>query len=224
MNRMTTNWRINRVERVKHLSYLLEAVAFSALVALYIWRWQAEAPRSWWVIAVWLGLSVLLRRDTPKTLGWRADNLWSSARKAFPYFTVASLAVCGVGLFLGMLHRLPVHLLDFRRFTGYLAFCLLQQVGLNSLVTNRLLSYFRQPWPAAILAGLLFAALHWPNPVLVPLTLIGGVGMAWLFARDRNILPLALGQAVLGALVWWAFPLAWHHSMRVGPGYHTYHF
>jgi len=33
---------------------------------------------------------------------------------------------------------------------------------------------------------------------------------------------LALGQAVLGALVWWAFPLAWHHSMRVGPGFLEY--
>ena len=43
--------------------------------------------------------------------------------------------------------------------------------------------------------------------------------MAWLFAKERNILLLALGQAILGALVWWAFPLAWHHSMRVGPGY-----
>jgi hypothetical protein len=58
--------------------------------------------------------------------------------------------------------------------------------------------------------------------VLVPLTFVAGTAMAWLFARERNILPLALGQAILGALVWWAFPLAWHHSMRVGPGYLTF--
>lgn len=205
------------------LSYLLDALGFSAVVALYIWRWQSASPRSWWVIAVCLGLSILLRRDTPKTLGWRADNLWPSARRAFPFFLVASLSICGIGLFLGMLHRLPVHLIEFRRFTGYLAFCLLQQVGLNSFVTNRLLTYFGRPWPAAALAGVLFAALHWPNPVLVPLTLIGGIAMAWLFSRDRNILPLALGQAILGALIWWAFPLAWHHSMRVGPGFRAYH-
>jgi len=75
---------------------------------------------------------------------------------------------------------------------------------------------------AAFTGGLLFGALHWPNPVLVPLTFIGGVVMCWLFARERNILPLVLGQALLGALVWWAFPLAWHHSMRVGPGYYAY--
>jgi hypothetical protein len=121
-----------------------------------------------------------------------------------------------------MLHRLPEHLIDPKRFAGYLAFCLLQQVGLNSFLMNRLLAAFQQPSVAALVAGAIFGALHWPNPVLVPLTFAGGVAMAWLFATERNILPLTLGQAILGALVWWAFPLAWHHSMRVGPGYRTF--
>lgn len=210
-------------QRVLRISYLVEALGFTALVGMYIWRWQAQAPRSWWAIAAWLGLSALLRRDTPQTLGWRADNLWAAARRALPLFAAASVAICGAGMFLGMLQRLPVHLIEPRRFLGYLAFCLLQQVGLNSFLTNRLLHYFEKDWPAAALAGVLFAAMHWPNPVLVPLTLAGGTGMAWLFARERNILPLALGQAILGALVWWAFPLAWHHSMRVGPGYWAFH-
>ncbi len=46
--------------------------------------------------------------------------------------------------------------------------------------------------------------------------------MCLLFAKQRNILPLTLGQAILGGLTWWAFPIAWHHSMRVGPGYYTF--
>ena len=87
---------------------------------------------------------------------------------------------------------------------------------------NRLLKGLQSPQVAALVGGVLFGALHWPNPVLVPLTCIGGTVMCWLFARERNILPLALGQAILGALVWWAFPLAWHHAMRVGPGFYTY--
>jgi hypothetical protein len=210
-------------ERAGRIWYLLEALGFTAVVAMYIWRWQAASPRSWWALAGWMVVSALARRDTPKTLGWRADNLWAATRKAVPFFVIAALGICGGGLFLGMLQRLPAHLIEPRRFTGYLAFCLLQQVALNSYLTNRLLGYFEKAWQAAVIAGALFAALHWPNPVLVPLTLAGGVGMAWLFARQRNILPLALGQAVLGALAWWAFPLAWHHSMRVGPGYWAFH-
>lgn len=206
------------------ISCLVEALAFAAFVGMYIWKWQAEKPKtSAWVMLVWLVLSALARRDTPKTAGWRADNLWPATKRAFLFFAPASMAVCVAGLFLDMLHRLPVHLIDPRRFVGYLAFCVMQQVALNSFLTNRLLTYFERPWPTAIVAGCVFAALHWPNPVLVPLTLVGGVAMAWLFARERNILPLALGQAILGALVWWALPLAWHHSMRVGPGYRTFH-
>lgn len=211
------------VARTRSVWYLAEALGFATLVALYIWRWQSASPRSWWALAAWMLISALARKDTPKTLGWRADNLWSATRNAVPFFAIASLAVCGAGIFLGMLQRLPAHLIEPRRFTGYLAFCLMQQVALNSFLTNRLLGYFEKAWQAALSAGLLFAALHWPNPVLVPLTFVGGVAMAWLFARQRNILPLALGQAVLGALVWWAFPLAWHHSMRVGPGYWAFH-
>ncbi len=206
-------------ERVSRISCLVEALGFAAFVGMFIWKWQAKSPQTWWIIFAWLVISILVRRDTPKTLGWRADNLWPATRNALYFFVAASAAVCFAGLFLGMLQRLPAHLIEPRRFVGYLAFCVMQQVALNSFLTNRLLGYFQRAWPAAMTAGVLFAALHWPNPVLVPLTLMGGVAMAWLFARERNILPLAFGQAVLGALVWWAFPIAWHHSMRVGPGY-----
>ncbi len=203
-------------------SCLVESLVFAGFIGTYIWKLQAVASRTWWVFVVWLVVSFLARRDTPKTIGWRADNLWRATKRAACFFLPSAVLICFAGLFLGMLHRMPTHFLQPKRFVGYLAFCLLQQVGLNSFLTNRLLAAFEKPVPAAVLSGVVFAALHWPNPVLVPLTFLGGVAMAWLFATERNILPLALGQAVLGALVWWAFPLSWHHSMRVGPGFREY--
>jgi hypothetical protein len=203
-------------------SCLVEALAFAGFVAAFIWKFQLAAPWTWRVMLVWLAGSFLARGDTPKTMGWRADNFWRATKRSAWFFGIGSLLLCFAGLFLGMLHRLPSHLIEPRRFGGYLAFCLLQQVGLNSFLTNRLMAAFEEPVPAAVVAGALFGALHWPNPVLVPLTFVGGVAMAWLFATERNILPLALGQALLGALVWWAFPLTWHHSMRVGPGFSEY--
>lgn len=207
----------------KRWSCFIEGLAFSGFVSWYIWKLQAAAPWTWSMMVIWLVVSFLARRDTPTTIGWRVDNLGSATRQALWFFSVCSLLICIAGLFLGMLHRLPAHLIEPRRFGGYLTFCLLQQVALNSFLTNRMLAAFEKPAEAALTAGAIFAALHWPNPVLVPLTFIGGVGMAWLFAKERNILPLTLGQAILGALVWWAFPLAWHHSMRVGPGYRAFH-
>jgi hypothetical protein len=213
----SAKWTLNR------WSCLIEALAFSVFVGWYIWKLQTVVLRAWWVIPVWLVVSFLVRRDTPKTIGWRADNLWPATKRALWFFVPSCLFILACGLFLGMLHRLPEHLIDHNRFGGYLAFCLLQQVGLNSLVTNRLMCAFENPVMASAVAGLIFGLLHWPNPVLVPLTFLGGLAMSWLFATRRNVLPLALGQAVLGALVWWAFPLAWHHSMRVGPGYTQFH-
>jgi membrane protease YdiL (CAAX protease family) len=204
-------------------SCLVEGLAFPTFVGWYIWKLQADAPWTGWVIAAWLVLSYFARRDTPKTIGWRPDNL-GAVSLPVKFFALSFAVTFVVGVFLGMLHRAPSHVLVPRRFASYLAFCVLQQVGLNSLVMNRLVRAFAgTAWPAALIAGFAFGALHWPNPVLVPITFVGGVAMAWMFAKERNILPLALGQAVLGSLIWLAFPLAWHHSMRVGPGYWAYH-
>jgi hypothetical protein len=209
------------VSRERVLTFL-EALLFSVLVALFIWLWQAGHPLTWIILPVWLAASFLLHHDTPKTLGWRADNLWPATRQGLAMFGAFIAVVCVAGLALGVLHRLPDHLIDQRRFVGYFAFCLLQQVTVNSYLMNRFLFAVERPAFAALLSSAIFAAMHWPNPVLIPVTLIGGFGMCLLFARERNILPLTLGQAILGGLVWWAFPVAWHHSMRVGPGYYSF--
>ena len=201
---------------------LLEALAFSAFVALYMWRWRDASPKTWIVFPVWLLLSFVLHRDTPKTLGWRADNLKSATRRAAPVFLFFMLVLVVAGVALGAVQRTPVHFVLPKRFIGYFAFCLLQQIGLQSLTMNRLMQGFKSRKAAAFLGGLLFAILHWPNPVLIPLTFIAGTAMCWLFARERNIIPLVIGQSILGALVMWALPGAWHHGMRVGPGYYSY--
>ena len=205
-------------------SYLtfVEALTFSAIVALFIWRWQLAQPRSWVIFPVWLIASFLIHRDTPKTLGWRADNLWPATRQGLVFFTSFVAIVSVTGLLLGALHHLPAHLIDQRRFVGYFSFCLLQQIAVNSYLMNRFLGSAKTPWISAFLASAIFGALHWPNPVLVPVTFFGGFVMCLLFAGQRNILPLTLGQAILGGLVWWAFPMSWHHSMRVGPGYYSF--
>ncbi|MBV9887758.1 MAG: CPBP family intramembrane metalloprotease [Acidobacteria bacterium] len=227
-----------RANRTFQALTFLEALVFSGLVAMFIWRWQAADPYSWVIFPVWLLGSFLLHQDTPKTLGWRADNLWPATRQGLWMFAAFIAAIVIAGISLGALHRTPQHLLDRHRFIGYFAFCTLQQVAVNSYLMNRYLfatstlvspsndssdpSTLEHPIIAATLSSLTFGALHWPNPVLVPVTLIGGFGMCLLFAKQRNILPLTLGQAILGGLTWWAFPIAWHHSMRVGPGYYAF--
>jgi len=202
---------------------LAEALGLAVYIAWYIWQLQAEQPSSWIVFPIWLLAGIAIHRDSPKTLGWRADNLWPATRQGLRIFAGFLILVCTAALWFGAFHRLAFHLTQPKRFFGYFAFCLLQQVALNSYLTNRLLYAFGEPRVTAMVAGAIFAALHWPNPVLVPLTFLGGTAMSWLFSQERNVIPLTVGQAIIGTLVWWAFPVAWHHGMRVGPGYYSFH-
>jgi hypothetical protein len=202
---------------------LVEALGLAGYIAWYIWQLQSARPNSWIVFPIWLTASIVLHRDTPKTLGWRADNLWPATRQGLLILGAFLLTTLLAGLWLGAFHRVPPRVTEPWRFFTYFAFCLLQQIALNSYLTNRLLYALQAPRAAALLAGAIFAALHWPNPVLVPLTFIGGAAMSWLFSQERNVIPLTVGQAILGTLVWWVFPVAWHHGMRVGPGFYSFH-
>jgi hypothetical protein len=205
--------------RLERWLSLADVSLLPAFILWFIWQLQFTARWTWLAFIVWLVASFALRRDTPKTLGWRADNLWLATKQAVAVFGAMIAALALIGLALRAPHQIPPNLLSWRRLWSYFAFCLLQQVALNSLVHNRMLTLVRNPLVAAVTTGAIFAACHWPNPVLVPLTFVGGTAMAWMFGRVRNIIPLAVGQAILGSLVFWAFPIAWHHHLRVGPGF-----
>src|SRR5260370_41388116 len=176
---------------------LIEPLAFRAYVAWYIWQLQHSYFRAWLIFPVWMLASFVAHGDTSKTIGWRADNLWSATKRSAVILAPCAAGLCLAGIFLGALHRPAHHLLVPRHFFGYMAFCLLQQVGLNSYLTNRLLGATSSTARAPLLSGTIFAALPWPTPSLIPLTFIVGVGMAWLFSRDRNIIPLAVWQGIL---------------------------
>ena len=204
---------------LKRALALVDVIGLPLFILAFIWRLQFTTNWAWVGFVVWMLASFAIHRDTPKTLGWRADNLWPATRRAAAAFAILASALIVTGAALRAPWHVPAHLIKLDRLWSYFAFCVLQQVALNSLLMNRMSFLISRRWLAAGLTGAIFAACHWPNPVLVPLTFIGGTVMAWLFASERNIIPLAIMQALLGTLAWWAFPLAWHHHLRVGPGY-----
>ena len=207
--------------RLKVWLSLADVILFPAFILWFIWKLQFTARWTWIFFALWLAVSFLSHRDTPKTLGCSADNLAPATKQAVIVFGVMAAALVVIGLSLGAPKHPVLGQFSWRRVEAYFAFCVLQQVALNSLLHNRMMSLIRNEWIAAGLTGLIFAACHWPNPVLVPLTFVGGAAMAWMFGRVRNIIPLVFGQVLLGMLVSWAFPMSWHHHLRVGPGYFT---
>jgi hypothetical protein len=209
-------------ERIGKALSVFDVTGMPVFIGWFIWRGQfLTTPLSWLGFPIWLVASFLLCRDTPKTLGMRVDNLWPATKQAAIVYGIFAIGLLVTGIMLRQSLHLPPNYRSFGRMWVYFAFCLLQQIALNSLLMNRLVSLLSRRWLASLIAAAIFAALHWPNPALVPLTFVGGSAMAWMFARVRNILPLAAGQALLGSLAWWAFPVAWNHMLRVGPGYYS---
>src|SRR6266849_6754733 len=66
---------------------LSEPLAFSGFVAWYIWQLQAVYFFSWLVFPVWMAASFVVHSDTPKTMGWRADNLWTATQRSAVVFS-----------------------------------------------------------------------------------------------------------------------------------------
>ena len=145
------------------LSSLADVVLFPAFILWFIWRLQYTNHWAWLVFVIWLPASFLIHRDTPKTLGWRADNLWPATKRAAILFGLLLLILVVTGLALGSTLHLPRNLISWRRLETYSTFCLLQQVALNSLLHNRMLSLVRRQSLAAVTTGAILPRVIGPT-------------------------------------------------------------
>ena len=102
----------------------------------------------------------------------------------------------------------------------YFAFSLFQEFGLQSFFTNRLFTIFKKRNTTAWVSAFIFACFHIPNPVLIPVTFLGGYVLSRVFIDHRSLIPLAIAHALIGSLLALVLPLSWHHGLRVGPGYY----
>ena len=201
---------------------LLDVIGVPCAAMWIIWREPPQISHAWILLPVWMVASFAIHRDTTHTLGWRADNLWPAFLRASLALGPMAIGLLAIGVARGVHVPSAPGTFAPRHFWNYFAFCLLQQVALNSFLSNRVYFLTKRVPISAIITGVIFAALHWPNPVLMPTTLVAGFAMSWLFLRERNILPLAVWHMILGILVGWSLPIAWHHGLRVGPGFYTF--
>lgn len=104
-------------------------------------------------------------------------------------------------------------------FAIYGLWCVFQQYLMQSYFHNRLMEISTNHHLTSSVVALMFGAAHLPNPILTVATTLGGLMFAEIFARYRNIFPLALAQTVGGFLIAVLSPPGLIHNMRVGPGY-----
>jgi hypothetical protein len=105
----------------------------------------------------------------------------------------------------------------------YLIWALTQQFLVQSFFFLRLERLLRSGRRAVLVTALLFSSAHIPNPVLVPVTLIGGLFLSELFRRYRTIYLLAVAQVLVALSLLISVPAARIRDMRVGIGYVCYH-
>jgi membrane protease YdiL (CAAX protease family) len=75
---------------------------------------------------------------------------------------------------------------------------------------------------AVVATALLFSGAHIPNPVLVPVTFVGGLIFSELFRRNRTLYMLAVAHALVALCLAISVPEIVLHDMRVGIGYFSY--
>jgi hypothetical protein len=184
-------------------------------VMAFIWRLQFTFPDFTVVLLAFIVATFFVHRDRLGDLGLGSKGLLPGMKTlALPTLVIAVMLVVA---------RIPPAFLTIDRLAGlgrYFSWCLLQEFALQSFFANRLLLIMKAPRQAAWMNGAIFAAVHMPNPVLVPVTFLGGYLLTRVFYSTRNLVPLALSQAIIGSLLSVALPVAWHHGLRVGPGFY----
>jgi len=205
--------------RISRAIAAAEAIAVFLACQLFLWQFSQRYRRGWLLILGFILASMLLRRDSLEKLGLSFHHTRGAARWTAIGVVVACVPILLYGALKGRVGVLVPDAMAILQFTGYFGWCVLQQFALQSYMHNRVREALPE-WPGVpLLIGVIFGSLHLPNPVLTLATFAGGIASAEVFARYRNIWILGLGQALISTALFVALPDAWHHRLRVGPGY-----
>ena len=104
----------------------------------------------------------------------------------------------------------------------YLSWAIVQQWIQQAFFFVRLERVLQRGLLASFTTAVLFGLAHLPNPVLAPLTFLGGWLLSELYRRYRSVLPLGIAHGLVGLAIALSVPDHIHHHMRVGLGYLLY--
>lgn len=199
----------------------IELVVGYALIVSVVWtprpmqHWLYFASLAWFIVAFLTSFP-----------GWRAIGcsivgFWRSLW-IVGVAVVMALSATVLASYLHTLHHPGPPIQWFRAFAGYTVWALTQQLLLQGYFLIRLVRVMPSKAWAVATAGIVFALVHLPNPILTPVTLLWGLVACFVFLDSRNIFPLAIAHAIFGISVAITVPAPIHHNMRVGLGYLTY--
>jgi hypothetical protein len=200
---------------------LLEACVGFLLIMMTVWTPRPLQTRLFWISAAWLVACTVFA-------------LW---RQGFPRFRLPSLKASALMISSGLLIALILMLLaaaagtlhglfgvqePLRHASGYIIWAIIQQYIQQTFFFARFEQVTRNGILAGLLTALLFGVAHLPNPVLAPVTFLGGWVLSELFRRYRSVLPLGIGHGLVGLAIALSVPDHIQHHMRVGLSYLRY--
>jgi hypothetical protein len=200
----------------------LEVLLVYAGIVTYIWRWRSTYPHFWMVLLGVVLVSHFVHRDTFRSLGLSVTGMRANAQAVLPIALAFYIPLLVFGFARHALIFVPVNWHAAASLLGYGTWCAFQQYLAQSYFHNRLMEVVHNRHLSSLLVGIIFGSAHIPNPILMIATTAAGVVFAEIFARHRNIWPIALAQAVGGLLIAAISPASLIHNMRVGPGYFFY--
>jgi membrane protease YdiL (CAAX protease family) len=198
------------------------SVVTSGLIAEWVVMSLGGNSKAVGAIPVGLALGLMIfshheRGETPRSLGFRFDNFWPALR-----LLLVPTIVAGAVVVLGNLwmrgSEFAIAPLRWRFLTLPL-WALFQQYALQGFINTRAQLHFGKGAKSILLAGAVFSLLHFPNPILMVLTMFGGVLWAIVYQRVPNLFAPALSHSLASLLLTLSVSPQLGHGLRVGLKY-----
>lgn len=207
--------------RENNLALLLELAVGYALITVTVWTPNPAQRILFWISAAWFFCSAVFAALRGGPLGLKRPPLRMTV------ITVSLVILIGAGMAAmaaaaGTLHGLFGVRAPLLHASGYLLWALVQQYIQQSFFFTRIEQLTSNGWIAGFWTALLFGLAHLPNPMLAPVTFVGGWILTELFRRYRTLYPLAIAHGLIGLAIAISVPDHIHHHMRVGLGYLRY--
>ena len=196
----------------------IASVVTSCLIAEWVVFSFASGSKLIGAVPILLAAGLMLmshreRGETVRDVGFRADNFLAACRLlVLPTALVVLLAVA-VGWFTNhTIFQAPWR----NRFLLLPLWALLQQYALNGFINRRAQLALGKGTKSILLVALVFSLLHFPNPLLAILTLVGGLVWVAVYQRQPNLFALALSHAVSSLTLALTISPKLLDSLRVG--------
>ncbi|MBI3013023.1 MAG: CPBP family intramembrane metalloprotease [Elusimicrobia bacterium] len=194
-------------------------------VLFYVWyleRNSAPWVRSafFWILCVGFPFFCIWKEqeDFPEfSLDW--DEFIGCLRNVLWFTLTGTTVLIGLGLLSDGLNYDGQFLL---RFSEYIFWSFLQQIGLQIFLTRRAQRVTTNPWAVSGIAATVFSLIHFPNPALMLLTWLGGFFWSLTFQKTPNLYALSVSHGWLAVTSLYSIPPQWMHGLRIGPGYWTF--